>query len=256
MKVQELSGSKAGRIGTATTVLLTMTSLLVFMGGCSQTVSTAPEVQQQIQSGAADPAVASFMGATASMLTPGTENQAAMRYFNPNVQWSQYTKILLQPVEFWDSQNSSISQSDQQALTSYGYNTFKTNLQNAGFTIVDQPGPGVMTVRAALLNASAATPGLRSVSVLIPQARVLNYAQSLATDSYAFAGSAEGAMIVTDSVSGQVLAAAVDKRAGGMALSTAAQWSWGDAENAIDKWAQMTATRLTQLRGGTTATTG
>lgn len=253
MKVQGLSGTKTGWIGAAT-VLFTITSLMVLLGGCSQTVSKAPEVQQQIQSGA-DPAVTGFMGTTASMLTPGTENQAAMRYFNPNVQWSQYTKILLQPVEFWDSQTSTISQSDQQTLTSYAFNTFKTNLQNAGFTMVDQPGPGVMTMRVALLNASSATPGLRSVSVVIPQARILNAAQSLATDSYAFAGSAEGAMIVTDSVSGQVLAAAVDKRAGGMAISTAAQWKWGDAENAIDKWAQMTVTRLTQLRGGTTATT-
>jgi hypothetical protein len=53
----------------------------------------------------------------------------------------------------------------------------------------------------------------------VPQARVLNLAQSMATKSYAFVGSAE--MKATDSVSGQLLAEAVDKRAAGMGLKSA-----------------------------------
>ena len=191
MKVQLLFETKIGRVYAASKALLTAASLLVLIGGCSQTVSQAPEIQQQVQSGA-DPAITSFMGNTASLLTPGTENEAAMRYFDLKVNWSQYDKVLLEPVEFWDSENSTVSQSDQQTLTSYAFNKLKTAIQNAGFTVVDQPGPGVLRMRAALLNASAATPGLRSVSLVVPQARLLTAAASLATDSYAFAGSAEG----------------------------------------------------------------
>ncbi|MGH8013722.1 MAG: DUF3313 family protein, partial [Candidatus Binataceae bacterium] len=55
---------------------------------------------------------------------------------------------------------------------------------------------------------------------LIPQARILTAGASLATGGYAFAGSTEAEMKATDAATGQLLAAAVDKRAGGMALST------------------------------------
>jgi hypothetical protein len=116
------------------------------------------------------------------------------------------------------------------------------------FTVVDQPGPGVLVLRVALINAAGATPGLRSISVVIPQARIINGIQSLATGSYAFVGGAEAEIKVTDGQSGQLLAASADKRQGGMALSTAAQWKWGDAESVMDYWAQKIAERAHQLQ--------
>jgi hypothetical protein len=70
----------------------------------------------------------------------------------------------------------------------------------------------------------------------------------MATDSYAFVGSAEAEMKVTDSVSGVVLAEAVDERAGGMGLKSAATFQWGDAQNGMDYWAERIPKRLTQLR--------
>ena len=95
-----------------------------------------------------------------------------------------------------------------------------------------------MTLRVALMDATTAVPGLRTISVVVPQARVLNLAQSMATDSYAFVGSAEAEMKVTDSVTGALLAEAVDQRAGGMGIKSAASFQWGDAQNAMDYWAQ------------------
>jgi hypothetical protein len=215
--------------------------------GCAQTVSEQSEVVKQAESGQS-PAISGFFGQDASLLQPGKEGQAALVYVNPSAQWSQYNKILLQPVQFWDSPNSSVSPSDQQMLTAYFYNKLKEELQK-NFTLVDQGGPGVLEVQVAMVNASGATPGLRSVSVVVPQLRVLNAAQSLATGSYAFVGSAEAEAKITDSTNGQLLAAAVDKRAGGMAMSSAAQWKWGDAENAMNYWADKIANRLLQLQG-------
>jgi hypothetical protein len=132
-------------------------------------------------------------------------------------------------------------------LTAYFYNQLKAELEK-NFTLVDQGGPGVLVLQVALVNASAATPGL-TVSVAVPQLRVVNAAQSLATGSYAFVGSAEAEMKATDAPTGQFPAGAVDKRAGGIALSSAAQWQWGDAENAMNYWAQRISTRLLQLQG-------
>ena len=185
----------------------------------------------------------------------GTEGQAAWVYVNPNVQWSNYKQVMLKPVEFWDNPDSGVSPDDQKMLCSYFFNSLQQNLQK-NFTLAKQPGPGVITIQVAIINAEAATPGLRSVSVVIPQARILNYAQSVATGHAAFAGSAEAAFRGADSTTGQLLGESVDKRIDGMAVSTAAQVQWGDAEAAMDYWAQRITQRAVALGAGTPAAGG
>jgi len=215
--------------------------------GCAKTVSEQSSVVSNVQSGAA-PAASGFFGSDLSLLQPGQEGQAAMIYINPDVQWTQYSKVMIEPVQFWDDPDTKVSPSDQQVLTAYFYNQLKEELEK-NFTIVDQGGPGVIDLQVALTNATSATPGLRTVSVLVPQARILTAGASLATGSYAFAGSAEAEMKATDSASGQLLAGAIDKRSGGMSLSSAAQWQWGDAENAMNYWAEKISSRLLELQG-------
>jgi len=217
--------------------------------GCSTTVAENPKVLQEVETGGQlPPNVTAFLGADASKLQPGTEGGAALVYINPNAQWSKYTKIQLMPVEFWADANSTISQADQQTLTTYAYNALQTDLGKQ-FTIVSQPGPDTITLRVALMDASASTPGMRSISVIVPQIKIINMAQSMVTGSYAFVGSAEAEMKATDSVTGELLAAAVDKRAGGMGIKGAASFQWGDAENVLDYWANRIATRFVELQG-------
>jgi hypothetical protein len=226
------------------------------LSACSATSQGQVALQQQSPTGQAVPTgPAQFLGTDASLLQPGAEGQADYVYINPNVQWSNYKKVLLKPVEFWDTPDSSVSADDQKMLTSYFYNSLQQNLQK-NFTIADQPGPGVITFAVAIINAEAATPGLRSVSLVIPQARILNYAQSLATGHAAFAGSAVAAFKATDSTTGQLLAESVDKRFGGMAVSNAAQIQWGDAEAAMNYWSQKIVQRAVALGAGTPAASG
>ena len=203
---------------------------------------------QEIESGQIPPAVSQFFGNDASLLQPGKEGQAAMVYINPNAQWSSYTKILLRPVECWDASDSSTATNDEQLLMTYFYNHLKETLQK-NFTMVDQPGPGVLVIYVAIISASGPTPVLRSISVVVPQARVLNAAQSLATGSYAFVGSAQAEMKALDGSTGEFLAGAIDRRSGGIAMSSAAQWQWGDAENAMNYWSDKISSRLLELQG-------
>jgi hypothetical protein len=217
--------------------------------GCSTTVQSAPEAAKSLETGGPLPSsVTGFLGPDASKLAPGPEGGAALAWVDPNAQWSSYTKIQLMPVEFWAAADSKVSAADQQTLTTYFYNALQTDLSKS-FTLVDQPGPGVMTLHVALMDATTAVPGLRTISVIVPQARVLNMAQSLATDSYAFVGSAEAEMKMTDSVTGALLGEAVDQRAGGMGIKSAASFQWGDAQNAMDYWAQKIPNRILQLQG-------
>lgn len=226
------------------------------LSACAATSQGQVAMQQETPTGQTAPSgAAQFLGSDASLLQPGAEGQAAYVYINPNVQWSNYKKVLIKPVEFWDTPDTSVSPDDQKMLTSYFYNSLTTNAQH-NFTVVDQPGPGVIIFAVAIINAEGATPGLRSVSLVIPQARILNYAQSVVTGHAAFAGSAEAAFKATDSTTGQLLAESVDKRIGGMAVKNAAQLQWGDAEAAMDYWSQHIVQRAVALGAGTPATTG
>jgi hypothetical protein len=188
-----------------------------------------------------------------SLLQPGKEGQAALRYVNPNAKWNSYTGIYIEPVVFLSDAETHVDPQDQQTLSSYYYNALKTHLSQV-LPIVDRPGPNVLVVRAALSNVTSATPGLRTISVVIPQARLLNAAQSLATDSYAFVGSARSEAEVKDGGTGTILAEAVDGRSGGMSIKNAGVWEWGDAEHAMDYWAELAAKRLGEFRSGTPTT--
>jgi Protein of unknown function (DUF3313) len=248
--------SKVNGLAMSLALLAGAAILASVLSACAATSQGQVALQQETPTGQAAPTgAAQFLGTDASLLQPGAEGQAAFVYVNPNVQWSNYKKVLLKPVEFWDTADSSVSPDNQKMLTSYFYNSLQKSLQQ-NFTIVDQPGPGVITVAVAIINAEAATPGLRSVSLVIPQARILNYAQSLATGHAAFAGSAEAAFKATDSSTGQLLAESVDKRIGGMAVSGAAQIQWGDAEAAMDYWSQRIVQRAVALGAGTPAAAG
>jgi Protein of unknown function (DUF3313) len=56
-------------------------------------------------------------------------------------------------------------------------------------------------------------------------------------------------MKATDSTTGEMLAGAVDQRAGGMGIKSAESFKCGDTENAMDYWAQKITNRLLQLQG-------
>jgi hypothetical protein len=169
-----------------------------------------------------------------------------LRYVNPSANWSSYNAIMIAPVTFWAADDSKVSAADQLALCNYAYSAFVKDL-GKNFTIVDQPGAGVLKLSAALTDATSAIPVLRSISVVIPQARLLSAIKNVATGTYAFVGSAQGALKLTDSVSGQLLAAAVDKRVGGTSIKNVDVFQWGDAQNAIDYWANLTGQRLAEF---------
>jgi len=227
--------------------LLTVT--LVALAACSSTIRLKPQMDEHVEA---------FLGEAYPLLEPGKEGEADLRYVNHDVDWKKYRGVLLEPVQFWAGADSKISPEGQTILTSYLYNSLKENLAKVGSNLVDLPGPGILRAQLAVMDVSKSTPVLRTISLVIPQARLINQAQQLVTGSYGFAGSAEVALKVTDSQTGQLLAAAVDRRAGGGAISQAAVWQWGDLQAVIDAWSQQFAQRMAELRerakGASTAT--
>src|SRR5271168_5170349 len=223
---------------TASLVSLALAGTL--LASCSQTAAPQPNIIQRVQGETpAPPPPTGFLGNDYSLLTPpaeGSDQKAMLRYVNPNVNWGSYNKIMVAPVTYWAADDSKVSAADQQALCDYAYSTTVKEL-GKNFVLTNQPGPGVMKLSLALSDATSAVPVLRSISVVVPQARVLSAIKMVATGTYAFVGSATGEAKLTDSVSGQLLAAWADKRVGGTSIKNVDVFQWGDAENAMDYWA-------------------
>jgi uncharacterized protein DUF3313 len=218
--------------------------LIILIGfvaaGCATTTHESPNIVERVQGETpAGPPPNGFLGSDYSLLHPaaeGSDQKAELAYISQNGNFASYSKIMIAPVTYWADNDSDIDAQNQQALCDYFDNVLREHFSK-NFTLVDQPGPGVAKLSVALIDASSATPVLRTVSVVIPQARVLNVLQSGLTGHYAFVGSATGAAKLTDSVSGTLLAAWEDQQLGGLAIKNAAVWQWGDAEHAMDYWA-------------------
>jgi Protein of unknown function (DUF3313) len=219
----------------------------LLLASCSQTAAPGPNIIQRAEGETpAPPAPSGFLGNDYSLLTPpteGSDQKAMLRYVNPGVNWGSYNQVMIAPVTFWAADDSKVSAADQQALCNYAYTEF-VKVLGKDFVLASQPGPGVIKLSVALTDATSAVPGLRSISVIVPQARALSAIKMAATGTYAFVGSAQGALKLNDSTSGQLLAAAVDKRVGGTSVKNVDVFQWGDAENAIDYWANLTDQRL------------
>jgi len=218
--------------------------------GCAATSAPAPTIIQRVQGETPPPPPPSgFLGSDYSLLKPpaaGSGQKAMLAYTDMNANFTSYHAIIITPVTYWAADDSKLSASDQQILCNYFYAKLKHDFSK-NFTLASEPGPGIARLSVALTDANSAVPVLRTVAVVVPQARVLSLIKQGLTGTYSFVGSATGEAKLTDSVSGELLAAWSDERFGSGAVKNAGVWQWGDAEHAMDYWSQGLDERLVTL---------
>jgi len=186
-----------------------------------------------------------------SKLKPGGSDEAALIYRNPNVDWRKYDKFMIDPVRIWDAGNESLKdvpKKDRERLALMLKVRVIEALKNEALTRVHEAGPGVMRIRSAITEAQQSKPFLDSITTVLPQARLLSGAKKLAFGTNSFIGSASVEAKVTDSQTGEVLVAGVDRRAGGKTLEGSLN-SWDDVEQSFKFWADRFAYRLCMAKG-------
>jgi len=230
-----------GRPPTRLVGLVGALALAALLSACTTTQGVKPDLVHGRRCAYLAPDVCSKLEPV-----PGKET---LRYIAPHVDWSQYTKVMISPITVWSGAKRNLTAEESQWLANYMYHALVQQVGKVA-KIVDEPGPGVLKLQGAFTQVDAAVPVLRTISMVIPQARALATLKYIATDSYPFVGSAQGELEITDSRTGEVLAAGVDRRIGGGALETAAQWQWGDVQNVMDNWAGRVANVLATLRAG------
>lgn len=187
-----------------------------------------------------------------STFKEGPEDQALLIYKNPAADWKKYTKIQLDPVTVWlgkDSKMKDVSVEDRQRLANLLWSKLDESLRK-DYEMTSQPGPDVLRLQVAITEGEASWAVLDTVSSVIPQARLLSGAKSMATGVSAFTGAASVEFKATDADTGTLLAAAVDRRGGTKSLRGVTN-SWNDVEEAYRFWAEKVRYRACQWRRDT-----
>ncbi len=183
------------------------------------------------------------------MLQPGGEGEAILVYRNPQADFSRYRMIYVDPVVVWDNSGakaSNISKEDLVRLADELRSKVIWEL-NQVYIVVPKLVPGGLRLEMALTEAVPSNVGMDVVSTLVPPARMLSGAMGLATGTQAFVGRAGVEGRITDTDTGELLFAAVDRRVGQNTLDGSMN-SWNDVQQAFQYWSTRLSERLRELK--------
>ena len=232
----QISGQVSGQTSGRTSGFVAAVACLL-LAGCATNVTPPPD---QLEVMLPRPA---FLADHAQM-KPGPAGSELLYYQDLDAESSRYGRIIIEPLTLWcGDMTLDIAPEDQFVLSVYMYEVLRQHLGH-DFTIVDQPGPGVMRLRILVIDFPAAPTGMHTVSAMPPPPTLLEVVKQLSGGAYSFTGAAESEGEVTDSLTGARLLAWVDRRVGGGSPKTPALWQWDDAHFAINYWAETLSARL------------
>jgi hypothetical protein len=187
------------------------------------------------------------------MLTDGNEEEleATKRYLAENVDWRTYYKIMLDPIVFFSGpgdKDKGLSQEDKQHILDYFFNkAYKAIEESPYLEHATQPGPGVIRIQNAVVNLDESHVTLGAISTYIPQIGLITKIATIKRDKPAFVGEMGIEYKYTDSSTGELLAAGIDKRYGAKKLGKGTD-SWADVFNIIDYYVKLFEFRVCRLQ--------
>ncbi len=218
-------------------------SLFVLLVACSPT-KQARSVETTV-----------FLGDLYPLMQKGEDGEALLLYKNPNlatIPRGTYKKMLLDHVQVWGSPTTNVErQKEAQQVADLLYSLVYQSLSK-DYEMVSEPGPNTLHVQAAITRADRAYVVLRAVSTVPAPMNVLavgSMLKNLGTGKPLFVGDVSVEMKIADAQTGEVLAAAADRRVGKKRLDADSFDSWDDVHKALEYWAELGRFRLCKQRG-------
>lgn len=216
--------------------------------------------------GEAKPKYAGFLS-DYSKLQPVPNGDGAERYLDPNQNWKQYNKVMLDRIRVWyknDADYKGIDPTELKALTDYFQNAIVKAL-GPNYPVVTKPGPDVLRVRVAITDLIPTKPEMSVVTLVVPYAAVADVASGGGTGSTPYLGQTAIEAEFLDSQTNRVVAAYVDRQVGkkydvdlsqgvgsavekGFSSYSKAYSTWAYAQAAFDYWAGLLRKRLDEVR--------
>ncbi len=204
----------------ATNMLLVLTIAGMLLSGCAST-----------------PPHSGFLTNYPAMQTDPAD-ESMMWWEKPGIDWSRYTKLMIDPVIVYfhpESKNQGIDPETLKELTDYFRKTVVEHVQDL-YPVVEKPAADVLRIRAAITDIIPANPWVNAVTVA---------GAGLPLDMGGAAMEAE----FLDSVTGESLGAVIDERRGApvdVGDMIDGFTTWGHAKSALDDWAELLRESLRQ----------
>ena len=195
-----------------------------------------------------------FLGeALYAKLTPGNPSvgEPSLRWVDNSAKGHKEGKLILDPVVLYrqphDVKKEGNTNQDAQELVNYFHSKIYEALSKH-FELVNKPGPETFRIQVAVTSYEERWVALDMISTAVPQMLLVSQLKGLATEKPSFVGEAQIEAKVSESLSGKVVAAAIDRRVGGKSLSKGTD-SWADVKNAMDYWALQIGYRVCVVSG-------
>jgi hypothetical protein len=198
----------------------------------------APKVEQPHTSGFLDPYPEFKKG----------EKDFDYVWVKDGVDFSKYDKLLVDPVVFFFKDDAKYKgiHAEELAKLSQAFNKAFSEALHGAYPIVDQPGPGVLHIRAALTELVPNKPAAGALFAIAPGGSV---AYAVLPDKYNNIGAATIEVEFLDSQTGERLAAGIDRRSGKKTEVMSSMKTWGHVEKAFKVWAEQFRTWFDEKHG-------
>lgn len=175
-----------------------------------------------------------------SGLKPLPDDPSMLYWERRGVNWKKYTKLTIDPVAVHlapGARKYEIPPQDLQKLAEM-FRTEAVAAVRDAYPIVNQPGPDVLRIRAAITDAN-------------PSDALMNVVSAAAIFMPIDMGGASMETEFMDSMTGERLAAVVDKKTGSMGnpVDMGAYSKWGHAKKAFEQWAKELRDNLDDAHG-------
>lgn len=189
-----------------------------------------------------------------SQMQEGTDGQANLVYFRPGSDWSRYHKIWIQPIELWKSDDprspiNRVSPENRKRLIDL-FHTSLYNTLSEQYTMVEEGGPDVLIIHAAITEFRKSTPVLGEVSAIYLPLKLVSLGKQTLRGTAIGVGSVTIEAEFLDGETNERLAAILDARSGTSALRSKFTNTFGDIEKSFVWWAERLRTRIEEEKQG------
>jgi hypothetical protein len=183
-----------------------------------------------------------------SQMQKGDDGQANLVYFNSEADWSRYTKIWIQPVELWKSDDpkspiNRVSPENRKRLIDL-FHTAVFNILSEHYTIVEEGGNDVLIVHAAITEFRKSTPVVGEVSAVYLPIKLASLGKQTLEGTAIGVGTVTIEAEFLDGETHERIAAILDTRSGTMALRSKFTNTFGDIEKSFIWWAERLKIRI------------
>ncbi len=229
---------------------------LAILGGCARVaaVSHATTPEPPVSGSGtllpgSDIRASGFLG-DYSRLSQVADQKTLWRFVRPGVNWKQYTKVYVAPIEIWVN-----PEAEQQGIQPGLFVRIDTLFKEAvaqefgthGYLMADKPGPGVLVFHGALTGVTPIHQGLEPSDALPIKAVVNIGRHALGAEPYYIVLSGE--VEILDGATGERVYAGVGARRGYQTVTKGETISWDEMKDTFDWIAHRWREQLDKARG-------